>query len=97
MKYFSFLLICIICSLSVNAQNEDFREVRKGKLFFKLGTEYRITPLPIKAGRRPEARFTNPELQNSGVAIHYGLDFFATKNLSFGFANSFMKGHAFAS
>ncbi len=63
---------------------------RKGKLFFKLGTEYRITPLPTD-GESTNPRFsgTNSDLQNSGAAIYYGLDFFILQNLSLGFEHSF--------
>ncbi len=35
-----FLLFCF----TIQAQDTDFRDQRKGKLFFNVGTEYRITP-----------------------------------------------------
>ena len=62
---------------------------RKGKLFFKVGTEYRITPLPYNVGIRDPQVPVDIDAQNSGVAFHYGFDYFITKNLSVGFNNSF--------
>ena len=72
----------------IQAQETDHRLERKGKLHFSVGTEYRITPLPIKAGYVPQNQ-TNSDIQNSGSAIYYGLKFYATKNLSLGFSHSF--------
>lgn len=89
MRFIFLILVLIFCALGMNAQNNDFREDRKGQLFFKVGTEYRITPLPVSAGDLSRARFTNSDQQNSGVALHYDIDFFVAKNFSLGFANSF--------
>ena len=89
MKKISVLSLSLLFSFVLYGQTRENLDERKGQLFFKVGTEYRITPLPVRAGEIPEVRFTNPEEQNRGVAIHYGIDFFATQNLSLGFANSF--------
>ena len=64
-------------------------EERKGKLFFKIGSEYRITPLPYNMSKVNPQIPVDLEVQNSGVAFHYGFDYFITKNLSLGFNNSF--------
>ncbi len=63
-------------------------EERKGKLFFKIGSEYRLTPLPYDFGKVDPQIPANIDVQNSGVAFHYGFDYFITKNLSIGFNNS---------
>ena len=84
-----FLFLFLFSFLSIQAQDSDFRLERKGKLFFNVGVEYRITPLPTDGvGTIPEARATNPDKQNSGSTIYYGLKFFATKNFSLGFSHS---------
>lgn len=68
----------------------QINETRKGKLIFKVGTEYRITPLPYNVEEIDATEgLTNIDYQNSGFAINYTLDYFVTKNLSFGFTNSF--------
>lgn len=83
------LLIIIFLSVPFFVFSQT-NETRKGKLFFKVGTEYRITPLPYDEGEMVEDRgFTNIDIQNSGLAINYSLDYFITKNLSLGFTNSF--------
>lgn len=79
-----FLLFCF----TIQAQDTDFRNQRKGKLFFKVGTEYRITPLPTNLGYNSNSKLVNSDTQNSGVAFYYGLNFFITKNLSLGFSHS---------
>lgn len=68
----------------------QINETRKGKLIFKVGTEYRITPLPYNVEEiDATGGLTNIDYQNSGFAINYTLDYFVTKNLSLGFTNSF--------
>jgi hypothetical protein len=85
----SLIILLFLPFTFVFAQDVDFREQRKGKLFFSVGTEYRITPLPTnKVGDIPENQ-TNSDIQNSGAAIYYGLNFYATENLSIGFSHSF--------
>ncbi len=83
-----FLILLLLPLSYVFSQELDFREQRKGKLFFSVGTEYRITPLPVELGTIPEFSRTNPDRQNSGSAFYYGLKFFATKNFSLGFSHS---------
>jgi len=82
--------IFLFFSLSIiYAQETDYRQERKGKLYFNIGTEYRITPLPVNGvGNVPQDQ-TNSDQQNSGSAIYYGLKFYVTKNLSIGFSHSF--------
>ena len=68
--------------------NYLLKENRKGQLFFKLSSEYRITPLPTNVAQNPNIP-VDSDMQNSGVAFAYTLDFFTGKNLSIGFSNSF--------
>nr|WP_321221727.1 hypothetical protein [uncultured Psychroserpens sp.] len=85
----SFSLLSLIFINTTNAQDLDYLtpENRIGQLFFKVSSEYRITPLtytePIKPGVT-----VDPDLQNSGMAFAYNLDMFITKNLNLGFSNS---------
>lgn len=69
--------------------NYLFPENRKGQVFFKIGSEYRITPLPYAEGITIPEQAVDIDFQNSGVAFFYSLDFFITKNLNVGFSNSF--------
>ena len=80
-----FLLIILTTTTYSYSQIEE----RKGKLFFKIGSEYRITPLPYDFGNVDPQIPADIDVQNSGVAFHYGFDYFFTKNLSIGFNNSF--------
>lgn len=80
-----FLLIILTTTTYSYSQIEE----RKGKLFFKIGSEYRITPLPYDFGKVDPRMPADIDRQNSGVALHYGFDYFITKNLSIGFNNSF--------
>ncbi|WP_299128089.1 hypothetical protein [uncultured Winogradskyella sp.] len=68
-----------------NNINYLLTENRKGQLFFKVSSEYRITPLPYDA---PNTFPVSLDLQSSGVAFAYTLDYFVLKNLSLGFSNS---------
>lgn len=83
------VLLIIFLNIPIFIYSQNF-ETRKGKLFFKVGTEYRITPLPYDLGQiDPEIGVTNIDNQNAGLAVNYSLDFFVLKNLSLGFTNSF--------
>jgi hypothetical protein len=62
---------------------------RKGNFFFNVGPEFRITPTYKLNQFSNEAGFTNPDLQNSGVAINIGADYYIINNLSVGFKTSF--------
>ncbi len=81
------LLLLIILTSTTYSYSQI--EERKGKLFFKIGSEYRITPLPYDFGKVDQSLPADIDVQNSGVAFHYGFDYFITKNLSIGFNNSF--------
>lgn len=81
------LLLLIIFATTTYSYSQI--EERKGKLFFKIGTEYRITPLPYDGSKIDQNIPADIDAQNSGVAFHYGFDYFITKNLSIGFNNSF--------
>lgn len=62
----------------------------KGKLFFNIGPEYRITPIyDIDGSFNPSTFNTNIDLQNSGFGLNIGTDFFITENFGIGFNNSF--------
>lgn len=86
------ILLIIVTSLqsTLCAQNETknyiLPENRKGQVFFKVSSEYRITPLPYEAEIIVPIQVDD---QNSGVAFAYTFDFFVSKNLSLGFSNSF--------
>ena len=84
MKNFFLLIILTITTYSYSQIEE-----RKGKLFFKIGSEYRITPLPYDLSKVDQSIPVDIDAQNSGVALHYGFDYFISKNLSVGFNNSF--------
>lgn len=62
---------------------------RKGKFFFNVGPEYRITPFYKLNNYSKEASYTNVDMQNSGISINVGVDYYVTNNLSIGFHNSF--------
>lgn len=66
---------------------------KKGKLYFNLSTELRITPLPIKDEYfneiSPAGFFTNVDKLHSGTALGYGIEYFLTENLSLGFDHFF--------
>lgn len=62
---------------------------RKGKFFFNVGPEYRITPVYKLNNYSREASYTNVDMQNSGVSLNLGVDYYVTHNLSIGFKNSF--------
>lgn len=83
------LLFIILLNIPLLIYSQNI-ETRKGKLFFKVGTEYRITPLPHDSGQKDTSKgLTNIDNQNAGFALNYSLDYFVLKNLSLGFTNSF--------
>lgn len=81
--------IILLILLTITTYSFSQIEERKGKLFFKVGSEYRITPLPYEFSKVDQRISVDIDAQNSGVAFHYGFDYFITKNLSIGFNNSF--------
>lgn len=62
---------------------------RKGRFLFNIGPEYRITPIYGSRAYTNEAIYSDPDAQNSGLALNIGVDYYITKNLSIGFKNSF--------
>tara|TARA_R110002074_G_scaffold75458_6_gene172509 strand:+ start:90 stop:773 length:684 start_codon:yes stop_codon:yes gene_type:complete len=83
------IILMSVFSFTVNAQKSWDIDKRKGKLFFSVGSEYRITP--IKSGERIyslNSIATIEDVQNSGVAFRYAFDFFITNNISLGFSHS---------
>jgi hypothetical protein len=84
------IIIITLLPTLLSAQNSWDINQRKGKLFFSVGAEYRITPL--KYGERNfslNSIAISEDVQNSGAAFLYSFDFFATKNLSLGFSHNF--------
>lgn len=83
-------LILICCSTLNYSQSQEknylLQDNRKGQLFFKVSSEYRLTPLPYE---QPTAVPVPVDNQNSGIAFSYALDYFVTENLNLGFSNSF--------
>lgn len=91
MTKYIFLLFLVICQLNIFSQEEKTNylqpENRRGQLFFKVGGEYRITPLPNSAAPANNI-LVNSDKQNSGSGVFYTLDMFLTKNLSLGFSHT---------
>ena len=81
--------LILLFFLAITTHSFSQIEERKGKLFFKVGSEYRITPLRYDLSKIDVNVPADIDAQNSGVAFHYGFDYFITKNLSVGFNNSF--------
>lgn len=87
-----FFIPFLLASQTIEKKIEDknILESRKKQLFFRLGSEFRITPLPNDgASLENYAVFTNVDLLHSGPALSYGLDFFLSKNLSLSLDHSF--------
>lgn len=83
--------MCFVINTYGQDSTSYAKQQRKGKLFFSVGTDYRITPIyditeDLIVGRR--ATVVNIDQQNSGVAFNYNIDYYLGKNLSFGFSNS---------
>lgn len=87
-KYLIFSLLFLI-SLSILAQDKTDIENRKGKLFFKVGSDYRITPLYNNEFSTVNTLRTSIDSQSSGAALFYGVEFFPGKNWSLNFSHSF--------
>lgn len=67
----------------------DSSNIRKGKLFLNIGTEYRLTPLPYDSFKNDHISGQYIDQQNSGFALNYGLDYYITKNFNIGFGHAF--------
>lgn len=81
----TFFIACPFFVFSQKMKNTE----RKGKFFFSAGPEYRITPTYKQNSFSREAIYTNPDLQNSGLALNIGVDYYFSNNFSIGFKNSF--------
>jgi len=90
--FISSLFLVIFFTYAQENKEDSFEFLnRKGQLFFNLGTELRITPLPYSFNKPLDsgARFTNIDLLHSGPALSYGLEYFINQNFSIGFNHSF--------
>lgn len=88
-----FILLFLLLYNVVSAQNSFDLEERQGTLFFKLSSEYRITPFFRPQQPSPIGLLIELNEQNSGAAFNYAFDWFATKNLSLGFSHSLRYDH----
>lgn len=91
MKLFKiYLLIFSISALAQENNNSTLYHLdnRKGKLFFGVGSEYRITPKYNGAATSLNNVYTEIDIQNTGAAFNYNLSYFALKNLSLNFEHS---------
>ena len=78
---------CILFSYSQSTNSKSLD--RKGRFFFNAGPEYRITPAYRITELSREGILTNPDMQNSGLSLNLGVDFYITDRFSIGFKNSF--------
>lgn len=84
------VLIALFCiSLNASAQNNTNIEDRARNLFFKVGSDYRITPIYQSSVNDEDNILTSIDSQSSGAAIFYGVEFFPWKQLSLNFNHSF--------
>lgn len=90
-KFFVIVLfIAPLFLISQEFKKKDFSANRKRQLFFKVGSEFRVTPVPY--GNRvpdPATSFTNVDQLHAGPAFSYGLEFFTSENFSIGLDHSF--------
>ena len=88
MRKITFLLFLIpICIYS-----QTSRLSNKKSLQFEIGLEYRITPMyPLSSffvSQNNFASFVNTDLQNAGLGINLGVEYFISNNFSIGFLNT---------
>lgn len=84
--------LLIVISLVLSTTCFSQQEGRKGKFLFNLGPEFRITPIYYSGTSGiSEENFDNTivDLQNSGIAVNIGVDYYITEKLAIGFSNSF--------
>ncbi|NVN17240.1 hypothetical protein GUA46_02715 [Muricauda sp. HICW] len=79
------LLFLFLLPLYLAAQDNS----REKNFFLNLGAEYRITPIYKSGDQALATNFINPDLQNSGPALNFGVDYYVTQNFSAGFKTSF--------
>ncbi len=88
-----FLLTTILFFVCYCCVGQENRIDRKGRFYFSLGPEYRITPFykfsPTTRNARNFSAYTNIDKQNSGTAVKLDIEYFITKKLGLGFSNSF--------
>lgn len=91
MKNLCYCIIILLISIStVSAQNSYDIDQRKGKLFFAVGAQYRITPFyqgPSFASSLVAP--VNRDMQTSGSVLNLSLDYFITRDFSIGFTNGY--------
>lgn len=86
------LLSTLFLGLSLYGFSQDSTAIgsRQGKLFFAIGTEYRITPIyDASASSLNSGGVVEIDAQSAGMALNLNLDYFVTKNICLGFGNSF--------
>jgi hypothetical protein len=89
-KIVLFILLALPLFCFSQKETNEF-EFKKNNLYLKLELENRITPYskfnPVFS--EGSSTLTNRDLQNSGLAIGYKLQFFVFKNLSINFGHTF--------
>ena len=86
-EFKALIFLCFLIGIFGNSFSQD--NIRKGKFHFEIGPEFRITPAYRPGPLNDEAIYTNPDMQNSGVALNVGVNYFFTNRLSAGFNSSF--------
>ena len=85
-----FLLLGLLPILFFAQSDDNFK---KGHVYFSLGTEYRITPIyPIddfSISENDFSGFVDPDLQNSGMGINLGMEYFFSEKFSISLINTF--------
>lgn len=89
MNKYVILIVFFFITLNTTAQSNASIENRKEKLFFKLGSDYRITPIYKGNKIKENTLRTSIDSQSSGAAFFYGVEFFPGKNWSLNFDHSF--------
>jgi hypothetical protein len=94
MKNFQIVLVLSLISFfTITAQNSYDIDQRKGKLFFSVGAQYRITPYynlgSVSGNVSPIVVPVNVDLQTSGSALNLSLDYFITRDFTIGFTNGY--------
>lgn len=86
-KLFSWIILFFSFALPTQTLSQN---MGRSKLFyFTIGPEYRVTPVYKPNDLSKQAAYTNPDMQNSGLALNLGIDYYFTENFSIGFKNSF--------
>lgn len=82
-------MLFISCPALIFSQKIENTE-RKGNFFFSSGPECRITPTykPYD-DYSSKGVYVNKDLQNSGLALNIGVDYYFSNDFSIGFKNSF--------